>query len=36
MPGPPTWTTGAPEATTHCVSTFEAAGRPTRTTTSGR
>ena len=32
---PPTWTTGAPDAATHSASTLDAAGRPTRTTTSG-
>ena len=35
-PGPPTWTTGAPDASTHWASTLDAAGRPMRTTTSGR
>ena len=36
VPGPPTCTTGAPLATIHWPSTFDAGGRPTRTTTSGR
>ncbi len=35
-PGPPTCTTGAPLAATHWASTFDVAGRPMRTITSGR
>ena len=34
-PGPPTCSTGAPDATTHCDRTFEAGGLPIRTTISG-
>ena len=35
-PGPPTWTRVASLAAIHVASTFDAAGRPMRTTTSGR